>query len=287
MPKGIFLGLATVDLLYRLPRFVVSGEKLPARERYEFGGGPAANAAATFSLLGGEALLLAQIGSHPLSAIIIDDLSSCGVFVEDLAPERAESPATSCIMITDGSSDRTIVSSPASRHLPGVPSTLSFEDVDTLLVDGHEMAASVDASKRARNAGARVVLDAGSWKTGTEELLSQTDIVVASADFWPPKIRSHQDVLRFLVDHGISSAAITRGSKPILYVDQGRSGDMSVPDIEAVDTLAAGDVFHGAFCFSLASGETFTSSLRAAASVAAASCCYVGPRRWSQEKPRK
>lgn len=287
---GCFLGLATVDFLYRLPHLPVIGGKTVAEERWEFAGGPAANAAATFSLLGGRAGLLAQVGNHSLADVIRKDLGP-EVRIDDLDPGRQSPPSLSCIFITPGSSERTIVSSPAIRRAGLLPSDLSFEGVDVLLVDGHEMALSLEVTKRLlAQPGPRpqIVMDAGSWKDGTAELLRRVDAVVASADFRPSGVETEHGVMDYFSDLGLTRAAMTRGERPILALNPSNVSELlelEVPSIvvgREVDTLAAGDVFHGAFCYFLAKGNNFMESLRQAGRVATASCRFMGPRRWAE-----
>lgn len=65
-------------------------------------------------------------------------------------------------------------------------------------------------------------------------------------------------------------------------VDRGADvGRAETPRALVVDTLGAGDILHGAFCWSyLHSGGSFVASLGAAAQVASMSCRYLGTRRW-------
>ena len=292
VPSGCFLGLATVDFLYRLPHLPVIGGKTVAEARWEFAGGPAANAAATFSLLGGKARLLAQIGNHSLASIIRKDLGR-QVDIDDLAPRRSTPPSLSCIFITPGSSERTIVSSPAIPRAGRLPLDLSFDAVDVLLVDGHEMALSLEVAEQLRHEpGSRpqIVFDAGSWKERTDELLKLVDVVVASADFRPPGVETEHGVMDYFQDQGLAMAAMTRGERPILAFDRSSKNpglqEIEVQPIEAgheLDTLAAGDVFHGAFCYFLARGDDVVTSLRHAGRVATASCRCMGPRDWAQD----
>ena len=48
--------------------------------------------------------------------------------------------------------------------------------------------------------------------------------------------------------------------------------------VEAVDTLGAGDVWHGAFALKLAEGATETDAIRFASAVAAIKCTRRGGR---------
>lgn len=62
---GCFIGLTTTDLIYRLERRLRPDEKMEAEEVWMGAGGPAANAAATFALLGGTAHLVTAVGDSP------------------------------------------------------------------------------------------------------------------------------------------------------------------------------------------------------------------------------
>ncbi|MFN7658917.1 MAG: PfkB family carbohydrate kinase, partial [Dolichospermum sp.] len=52
-----------------------------------------------------------------------------------------------------------------------------------------------------------------------------------------------------------------------------------VPTIQPVDTLGAGDIFHGAFCHYILE-NSFVQALELAANTAAKACQYFGTRNW-------
>jgi sugar/nucleoside kinase (ribokinase family) len=72
--------------------------------------------------------------------------------------------------------------------------------------------------------------------------------------------------------------AVTNGPGPIRWRTAEASGEITPPVVNAIDTLGAGDIFHGAFCHAFAIGQDFPASLAAAAEVAARSCARWGPR---------
>ncbi len=57
-----------------------------------------------------------------------------------------------------------------------------------------------------------------------------------------------------------------------------------VPQVDALDTLGAGDVLHGAFCYYLAEGFDRREALRRAAIIASGSCCYFGTHTWKDNE---
>jgi sugar/nucleoside kinase (ribokinase family) len=177
-----------------------------------------------------------------------------------------------------------------------------------VLVDGHQLGVAIEvlgmagrptggsAREHAEGRARRptVVFDGGSWKPGTERLLAHVDAAVCGSAFRPPSLGDGvgdgddvdvDDVLRYLLAHGPSFAAVTDGAGPIRWADAHGGGRIHPPAVRAVDTLGAGDVLHGAFAWSLArqprrTTASMVASLAAAARVAARSVESFGTREW-------
>ena len=69
-PKALFVGLATVDLIYTVDEVPRRNQKISVSGQQVSAGGPATNAATTFAFFGGRAELVTAVGSHPLAAVI-------------------------------------------------------------------------------------------------------------------------------------------------------------------------------------------------------------------------
>jgi sugar/nucleoside kinase (ribokinase family) len=276
MPIGLFIGLTTLDFIYLTSSIPQPNQKLVAIDAMTASGGPATNAAMTFQALGNQTRLLSAIGQHPMTQMIRHDLVNLELF--DLAPESRESPPISSILVTQGTGDRAVISINATRsridQWSGEISEI-LTGVDIVLIDGHQMAVSAAIASQAKAQGIPVVLDGGSWKPGFETVLPFVDYAICSANFMPPDCTG--DVFEYLSTFGIPFAAVTRGPQAILYCDRGQSGSIEVPVIKAVDTLGAGDIFHGAFCHYILQ-QDFPQALSNAAKVAARSCESFGTR---------
>jgi sugar/nucleoside kinase (ribokinase family) len=183
--------------------------------------------------------------------------------------------------------ERSIVSanSKAFGNIDAQPEQAWLEGANVVLLDGHYMTACQRVSGLAHSRSIPVVLDCGSWKDGTEVLLSEATAVICSNDFRPPGATDAEDVFRFLTRFGLQQIAITRGPDPILFVDGPRRGELAVPQVDAVDTCGAGDIFHGAFCYVFAGGQrSFVECLDSAAQIASISCTYLGTRSWMKTR---
>jgi sulfofructose kinase len=73
-----------------------------------------------------------------------------------------------------------------------------------------------------------------------------------------------------------SFLAVTRGAQDVLWWDGQAVRNSAVFAVEAVDTLAAGDVFHGAFALALAEGKNEVAAMRFAAGAAGLKCTRSG-----------
>lgn len=287
MKTGVFVGLVTLDCIYQTRKTLEPNEKQVAETVLLAAGGPATNAAVAFRALGNRAILVGALGCHPLSAVVKDDLLTYGIELLDLTPEAMVPPPFSSIVVNTVTGDRAVISrNAADRPVPeALPPASLLQPADCLLVDGHQMVVGGALARQARTANLPVVVDAGSWKVGFETVLPWATTVIASATFCPPGHGRGPAAIAYLKDLGIAEIAVTRGPQSILYQTPSQTGELPVPAITPVDTLGAGDIFHGAFCHSCSHGAKFAAALTQAAEIAALSCQFFGTRHWIHQLP--
>jgi len=281
MTRAVLIGLSTIDVVYHIDAFPRNNEKILARDQSVSVGGPAANAAIAFAHLGGKPTVVSAIGRHALANMVRDELQQHGVQFVDLNPRFEGVPVISSVSV-DKSGNRNVISANATRiQTPAAQvDPVLLQQAAIVLVDGHYMQACQTWAAAAEARGIPVVLDGGSWKEGSEELLQSTHTAICSADFLPPGCASKDDVFQFLKECGVANIAITDGAAPVEFVSGQSSGTLRVPQVEVVDTMGAGDIFHGAYCYFAATRRGFVESLAEAATIAAESCRYPGTREW-------
>lgn len=280
---GLFIGMVTLDLIYLSPKLPGNNEKIAASDYTISAGGPATNAAVTFSYLNNQATLLGVIGTHPITQLIQGDLQKQRVTIADLAPTKKEPPPVSSIIITQGTGDRAVISLHGDKitaNSDQIPITVN-NGIDLVMIDGHQMAVSIAIAKLAQTNHIPVIIDGGSWKPGFENILPCVNYAICSANFHPPGCTNSPAVIEYLATAGIPYIAITHGEKPIQYYNRGQLGELPVPQIHPIDTLGAGDIFHGAFCHYILQ-QNFTNALTASAKIAAYSCQFFGTRQWME-----
>jgi len=282
--KGLFFGLTTVDIINGLHCHPVPNQKIRADWQEIYAGGPAANGAVAYAALGNPSHLCSSIGTHPVGQLAVADLATHHVVLHDHAGDSQQPPVISSILINVPTAERCVVytNTTTIAALGNIDEAALLEEVSVLLIDGFFPDQALGLVKTARQLSIKTVLDGGSWKDGTLELLPFIDYAICSDDFLPPGCSSPREVLAFLGDYGINYSAVSRGAQPLIVSDYGALGSIEVPVVKAVDTLGAGDILHGAFCHFIGS-ESFPGSLSRAAAVASASCCHRGTRSWIRE----
>ncbi|GAB4231739.1 MAG: PfkB family carbohydrate kinase [Stanieria sp.] len=284
--QGLFVGLTTLDLIYLVANLPQSNQKIVALEQTIASGGPATNAAVTFSCLGNQAKLISVVGNHPLSQLIYQDLSNYSLEINDLAPSILSSPPLSSIFVSQSTGERAVVSLNATKiqaTVEQIPEN-TLQDIDVVLIDGHQINLSEIIAKQAKQQNIPIVIDGGSWKPGLDKILPYADYVICSADFYPPHCYNIADVFTYLKSLHIPYIAITNGAEPIQYFSQENSGEIQIQQVKVIDTLGAGDIFHGAFCHYILQQE-FLSALTNAATIASQSCQFFGTRQFEQFIP--
>ncbi len=320
-PRVLFLGRTTLDLLYRLDHLPAEDSKVYARDFQAAPGGPALNAAITHSLLGGESMLISAVGGGPWSIPVRSELERHRIALFDLAADTAYETPLCAVLINAASSTRTIVNPPISTvQLQPLPSTAigppvplgqhegsvphpfrvlcemggipqpstnpdpqpSHPAAPVLLTDGFHLAETLPFLAACRTAGAALCLDGGSWKPGTAELAPLLTVAICSERFAIPGVANDPDsFFAWFTAQGVPHIALTRGPRPILCSDRGRRFQIDIAQIDATDTLGAGDVLHGAFVHYFAAGHCFESALRKASEAATRSCQSLGAQAWT------
>lgn len=263
--RGLFVGLTNIDYVYYLEEFPEENGKCKTTDYARYIGGPAANAAITYASLGGDATLVTALGRSMEAQNITDELSSYGVKVLNLAKDDA-TPSTSSIMISkDG--ERTIISGQRD-FVEIMRDDINLDGYGFALFDCNQQNIAIPVLEKIR---CDVVLDAGSFKGDTSKLLNRANIVISSENFRDPEGR---DIFGMPYDN-IQYKAMTRGEKSILT----ENGEIEVPKVNCIDSLAAGDIFHGAFCYAFYENKmNFDKALEFASNLASESVTHKGPR---------
>lgn len=277
MYKGLFFGLSTIDIINYVSYYPSSNDKLRAKKQLAYAGGPATNASIAFAAFSNVTKLVTSIAKNSVSEITLNDIKKHQVKLINVASEKSI-PIISAINIDVSNGDRSVVYTDTDRVTidTAIITSQLLDNIDLVMLDGYYMEGAIALAQLAKKMMIPVVLDGGSWKEGMDELLPLVSYAICSQNFTVPG----DDVISYLQNKRIEHLAITRGANPILVRSKAIEDTIDIPQSKVVDTLGAGDIFHGSFCHFLLAGKDFFQALRKASEIASRSCMFYGPREW-------
>lgn len=276
MPHVVCAGVITVDHVFHLPAHPEQGQKHRASATKMVVGGCALNAAAAIARLGGKVSLAGAIGDDMLGTFVRQELQRLGIDGRLLATVKEAPTAQSAVFVTpDG--ERTIVNYRDDRLFAQslqIPADLGF---DAVLADTRWQAGAHALLEAARAAGKTAVVDAEAPLAGLDHMLQLATHIAFSE-------QGLADLTGAADAAGLAAASsrlktwvcVTRGPQSVLAHDGGGMEETPAFRVEAVDTLGAGDVWHGAFALALASQQPVAGALRFANAVAALKTSRTG-----------
>ncbi|MEP1207590.1 MAG: PfkB family carbohydrate kinase [Rhizobiaceae bacterium] len=281
MSTILVAGVAVLDFVFHMDEFPRQAEKYRADAALISGGGNAANAAVAISRLDGDAQLAARLGVDQIADMIISDLDHEKVGTALIKQYDGCRSSFSSIYI-DGQGERQIMNF-RDNTLPwnadwiesAAPKNMTAALADTRWPDG---ALAAMQSAKARNVPG--IMDAEAPVLEAEAAIHAASHVAFSAqgavDF-TGQVNIEQAALR--ADELLPGTVIvTDGENGVVMVRDGRSRHFPAFEITAVDTLGAGDVWHGAFALALGEGMSEEQAIPFASAAAAIKCGRKGGR---------
>ena len=279
--RVVAVGIAVLDKIFGVAEIPTQATKVFANSYAEIGGGPAATAAVAIARLGGQAELWARVGDDPVGRRIIEELRDWGV-VTQIALIASGASSVSGVLVDD-KGERLIVAF-ADPDLDSDPSWLPLDRInsaDAVVADVRWPRATEVALRRAREAGVPSVLDADLAPGDISGLLLP---LADYAVFSQPALRAlagtadPAEGLRLVEDRCRGLVGVTIGSEGFLWLEAGELQREPGFKVHVVDTLGAGDVFHGAFALAIAEGRDVRTAARFANAASALKCSRTGGR---------
>ncbi|HTS26244.1 MAG TPA: PfkB family carbohydrate kinase [Bryobacteraceae bacterium] len=277
------VGLNATDTLLIVPHFPAYAGKVPFHEEILSPGGQVASAIAACARLGLRSKYIGAIGDDERGRIQIESLRSTGINLDDVQHCRNCPNQSAYIIIDRSTGERTVL----WRHhdcLRIDPERIAPEQIANarlLHVDGFDTRAAARAASIARNHGIPVTVDVDTIYHGFDRVLPQVDYLVASSEFpaaWTGVNDPFEALETIQNEYGMKVAAMTLGAHGALAREDGCFYYSPAYVVNCVDTTGAGDVFHGAFCYSVLQGMPMRDALEFSNAMAALNCTAIGAR---------
>ena len=280
-PKILCAGGAVQDIIMRVDKFPAAGSKVQASEFLITSGGQAGNAAVAIARLGGKCTYIGALGDRD------DDVAN--TIVKTFAGENIDvsralrvpgARSSASLILIDASGEKMIATrrdSGLSQARPDDPDA-AVAEVDAVMLDNRYSNISLPICLAAKARGIPRVLDFDKPTPPDDPLFQTCTHVICSADAIRESTGSKElpAALAKLGESYKGFLAVTDGPDGIYWRDGNDIRHMPAFKVAAVDTLGAGDTFHGAFTFRLVETGDVVEAMRFAAAAAAIKCTRFG-----------
>lgn len=282
------VGSLNMDFVVQVEALPRPGQTVLGRRFTTVPGGKGANQACAAGRLGGRVRMVGRVGEDVFGRQLVASLAEAGVDASGIAVTPGTPTGVALIPVETGGQNQIVVA-------PGANARLTPEDVEHALGDAPgaflllqlesppetvERAAALGAAS-----GAVVVLDPAPARAIPDALLSCVTCLTPNeteAAFllgWADgrvALADAGQAARALLAHGPRSVVLKLGASGAWLEDASGGRHFPAPEVEAVDTTAAGDCFNGALAVALAEGMPLPEAIGFANAAAAISVTRHG-----------
>lgn len=287
-PRIVCAGITTLDFIYAVDVMPSEPLKYRSNAMVTSGGGLAGNAATACARLGASVRLVARLGDDFWADPMIAELERDGVDCSLVRRCPGHRSPVSAVVV-DPKGERLVVSY-SDPDIPSdtgwIPADLATQ-ADALYAETRWIEAALAVLPQARAAGIPSVLDADRKPTRPEVLA-----LASHVGFSAPALREFTgiDDLPAALAHASTGIAnvylVTDGANGAWYMDGGEVVHVPAFPVTSVDTLGAGDTWHGALAVALAGRQPLERAVRFANAAAALKCTEFGGRKGMPTRPR-
>ncbi len=279
-------GSATIDQIFYVDHVPAPSAKISANEFVITGGGVAANAAVAIQRLGGMAAYWGRVGQDSWGDQVLVMLAKEGVNIQYLRQLAGYRTKVSTVLI-DAEGERLVVSAQPQGY-PDVIDWLPLDKVseaDAVSVDTRWIGGAQALLDKASQYGLPSVLDGDSGEAAVVIRLMHAATHPVLSE---PMLAKLSDKTIDASNVGVALqgcfggrnniVGVTLGGKGTYWFDGQAVHHAASPKVAVVDTLAAGDTWHGALALALAQAQPINAAIDFASRAAALKCTRRGGR---------
>ena len=284
---GVFGGI-NMDLVVRCERLPRPGETIKGTAFSQIPGGKGANQAVAAAKLGGQVLMFGHVGDDSYGTTLLGGMGAAGVNSEYVGRVAGKSTGVAFIVVDErGQNIITFVggandeASPA--YIAGLRDAVRSCDIVALPLEC-PLSAVGEFIRLADKLSVPVVLNPAPALPLDQDLIAKCTVLIPNETeaetLTGISARDEAGASKAalqLIKRGCKNAIITMGEAgAYIHSAAGPIGIIPAPRVVPVDTVAAGDVFVGAFAAAYASGQSIEESVNFANYAAALSTTHPG-----------
>ena len=281
--KILVIGHASYDITTPVESYPIENNKIRVHSRVECGGGPASNAAYLLGKWGLDVTFAGVVGNDLYGKRIKNEFEKIKVNTQFLELAQNKKTSSAFIIANRENGSRTVLTyRPDDLKLKNLD--IDFEP-DVILIDGQEYEKSKEVLNKFPNAIS--IIDASRDRKEIVELSKMVNYLVCSKGFAEQisqlkidynDFNSAVKVLEKLETIFKNNVVVTLEDRGCLYRYNNEVKIMPAIKVKAIDSTAAGDIFHGAFTYGIAKSFNYEKALKIANIAGAISVTRIGGR---------
>jgi len=293
MSQILVIGSANADHVMKFEYLPAAGQTLMSRDYRLEQGGKGANQAVACARLaksGTRTDFICHLGQDSIGDDMRQSWIKDGISTEGISQIAEQSTGTAMIFIGDNGENTIGVAA-------GANATLSPDDLEnhyTLFANAQYLLAQLEtpaatvakALKMAKNLGVTTVLNPAPATALGHDVLKWVDVITPNETeaeaLTGVEINHLDDALmaaQLLHQQGVGIVVITLGSRGAYISSPGFTGLVPALEVQAIDTVAAGDTFNGALVVGLSEGMSIAAAVGFANAASAITVTRQGAQR--------
>ncbi|EMI5492350.1 ribokinase [Providencia stuartii] len=286
--KLVVLGSINADHILNIEQFPQPGETVRGNHYQVAFGGKGANQAVAAGRSGADITFIACVGDDSIGQNIKKQLETDSIHIECIDAVKNETTGVALIFVNQQGENVIGIHAGANAHLTTERVNhyqQKIIDADAVLMQLESPIEAVQlAAEIAQKNNTKVILNPAPAQALPDSLLALVDIITPNeteaehlTGIAVNDDHGAQAAAQALHDKGISKVIITLGARGVWFSEKGKLGKIIAGfKVKAVDTIAAGDTFNGAYVTALLEGKNDTQAVRFAHAAAAIAVTRAG-----------
>lgn len=250
-----------MDLVVRVPRHPQIGETILGGSFATFPGGKGANQAVAAARLGAEVKMIGRVGKDAFGEALLETVARDGVNTSFLFRDPDAASGVALITVDEAGRNTIVVAAGANARLTAddvVSAEAAFRGASVLVMQLEIPLPVVEKSIRlARKHDLKIILNPAPAQSLPDGLLSSVDYLIPNQNelaLLAGNENSLDSSVQALQMRGATCLIVTLGEQGVLVARGSERRHIPAYKVTAVDTVAAGDAFVGAFAVAIAEG---------------------------------
>jgi len=283
----LIVGSSNTDMVIQTGHLPKPGETIIGGNFFMNPGGKGANQAVAAARLGASVKFITKTGDDIFGQEAREHFRNEGIDITDSVVDTRYPSGVALITVDQSGENTILVASGANGQL--LPGDIPFDSILTneckvVLLQLEIPLSTVSAvTDEANRRGIPVILNPAPATELDDELLNKVNILTPNeieasmlSGIAVTDLDSAKSACRALQNKGVETIILTMGSKGALICTNLEFIHITAPEVHAIDTTAAGDVFNGALASAISRGRSMIEAVEFACKAASVSVTRLG-----------